>query len=226
MVMVAFYFGMIYFPLVLIFTCARVLLPGMEIHPDRIMPEMAAVLTENAGVPWLAGLLVAAPFAAVMSSVDSFLLLVSSGVVRDVYQESINPRASEKQVKRLSYWVTVVVGILGVLAVLHPPQFLQNLIVFASAGLGACFLMPMIFALYWPRTTAGGMVAGMIGGGTVILILYLVGRIVNGKFGEYLLLGLHPFVWSVFVSTSLILFFSRRGKPVSPELRKRFFGSA
>jgi Na+/proline symporter len=226
MVMVAFYFSLIYFPLVVIFTCARVLLPGMEIHPDRIMPEMATVLTENAGMPWLAGLLLAAPFAAVMSSVDSFLLLVSSGVVRDVYQESINPNASEKQVKRLSYIVTVVVGILGVIAVLHPPQFLQNLIVFASAGLGACFLMPMIFALYWLRTTPRGMVGGMLSGGSIILLLYLVGYLVNGRFGEYLLLGLHPFIWSVVVSTILILVLSLTDRDPPEELKKRFFGTS
>lgn len=224
MVMVAFYFSIIYFPLVIIFTCARVLLPGMEIYPDRVMPEMAAHLTETAGVPWLAGLLVAAPFAAVMSSVDSFLLLVSSGIVRDVYQESINPKASEKQMKRLSYGVTVVVGLLGVVAVLHPPQFLQHLIVFASAGLGACFLMPMVFALYWPRMTAGAAIGGMVGGGATVLLLYIIGFRVSGKFEEYLLLGLHPFIWSVLVSASLIVFLSLSGKPPAVSIRDRYFG--
>lgn len=224
MVMVAFYFSLIYFPLVIIFTCARVLLPGMEIYPDRVMPEMASHLTTSAGVPWLAGLLVAAPFAAVMSSVDSFLLLVSSGVVRDVYQESINPNASERQMKRLTYGVTVLIGILGVVAVLHPPQFLQHLIVFASAGLGACFLMPMIFALYWPRMTASAAIGGMVGGGITVLVLYLVGFWKSGKFEEYLLLGLHPFVWSVVVSTVLIVSLSLTGKPPAITVRDRYFG--
>jgi Na+/proline symporter len=223
-VMVAVYFTLIYFPLVIIFTCARVLLPGMEIHPDRVMPEMAALLTSNAGMPWLAGLLIAAPFAAVMSSVDSFLLLVSSGIVRDVYQESINPKASEKQVKKLSYLVTVVVGVLGLLAVMHPPQFLQHLIVFASAGLGACFLMPMIFALYWPRTTSRGVIAGMLTGGATVLVLYLVGFLITREFGEYLLLGLHPFVWAVLFSSLAIYFGSLSQKPVSGAIRLRYFG--
>ena len=131
MVMVAFYFSLIYFPLVIIFTCARVLLPGMEIHPDRVMPEMATVLTENAGVPWLAGLLVAAPFAAVMSSVDSFLLMVSSAVVRDIYQNRMRPSASEKTLRLLSYIVTATIGIAAMLTVLKPPRHLQDLIVFA-----------------------------------------------------------------------------------------------
>lgn len=224
MVMVAFYFALIYFPLVIIFTCARVLLPGMEIYPDRVMPEMAAQLTTTAGVPWLAGLLVAAPFAAVMSSVDSFLLLVSSGVVRDVYQESINPNASERQMKRLTYGTTVIIGILGVVAVLHPPQFLQHLIVFASAGLGACFLMPMIFALYWPRMTADAAIGGMVGGGVTVLALYLIGFTITGKFEEYLLLGMHPFIWSVVVSAALIVILSLLGKAPPVAIRTRYFG--
>jgi len=224
-VMVAVYFTLIYFPLVIIFTCARVLLPGMEVHPDRVMPEMAALLTSNAGMPWLAGLLIAAPFAAVMSSVDSFLLLVSSGIVRDVYQESINPKATEKQVRRLSYFVTVVVGLLGLLAVMHPPQFLQHLIVFASAGLGACFLMPMIFTLYWPRTTSRGVIGGMLAGGLTVLILYLIGFLITKEFGEYLLLGLHPFIWAVLFSGIAIVGGSLSQAPVSEALRLRYFGS-
>ena len=225
MVMIAFYFTIIYFPLIVIFTCARVLMPGMEIHPDRIMPEMAAELTFNAGVPWLAGFLVAAPFAAVMSSVDSFLTLVSSGVVRDVYQTSINPAASENQVKRLSYLVTLVVGILGVLAVLHPPQFLQHLIVFASAGLGASFLAPMVFALYWSRMTSAAAVGGMLSGGLTILALYFVGFLRTGKFGEYLLLGLHPFICAVIASSFIIIAMTLTGKKPPLALRERFFGA-
>src|SRR5690606_35326353 len=92
---VAIYYTMIYFPLVIIFCCARVLLPGMEVDPDSIMPAMAVYLTTQAGVAWLAGLLVAAPFAAVMSTVDSFLLMISSGLVRDIYQRNLNPEAQE-----------------------------------------------------------------------------------------------------------------------------------
>lgn len=226
MAMVAVYFSLIYFPLVIIFTCARVLLPGMEIYPDRVMPEMAQAVTSSAGMPWLAGLLVAAPFAAVMSSVDSFLLLVSSGVVRDIYQESINPKASEKQIKRLTYGVTVVVGVLGMIAVLQPPVFLQHLIVFASAGLGASFLMPMIFALYWRRTSGIAIVAGMVAGAITILSLYLVGMLKTGKFGDYPFLGLHPFIWAVMISGILIVLVSLRSKPPGNSIQEKYFGKA
>ena len=77
---------------------------------DRSRPDDASLrraITQDAGIPWLAGLLIAAPFAAVMSSVDSFLLVVSSAVVRDIYQEHID-QSGEKHIKMLSYGVTVL----------------------------------------------------------------------------------------------------------------------
>jgi len=223
--LVALYFSLIYFPLVIIFTCGRVLMPGMEIFPDRAMPEMAAHITTAAGVPWLAGLLVAAPFAAVMSSVDSFLLLVSSGVVRDIYQENINPEASERHLKKLSHGVTIVVGSLAVLAVLNPPEYLQDLIVFASGGLGASFLMPIVLALYWPRMTATGAFYGMISGAFTILGLYLYGYFENGTFGEYNFLGVHPFIWSVIVTSAVVVLGSHVTPRPDPKLVERYFGS-
>ena len=223
-ILVMVFFSLIYFPLVIIFTTARVMLPGMEIHADRIMPEMAAHLTGAAGVPWLAGLLVAAPFAAVMSSVDSFLLLVSSGIVRDIYQQSINPKASERTIKRISYAVTVVVGVLAVAAALNPPRFLQVLVIFASGGLAAAFLMPMLFALYWKRVTSMGMVCGMLSGATVILALYIAGYLATGEFGEYNLLGLHPFLWSMIVTPVVIVVVTLAGKEPSEELVVKYFG--
>ena len=54
--------------------------------------------------------------------------------------------------KKVTYWTTVGVGALAMLAMLNPPQFLQDLIVFGSGGLGASFLMPVILTLYWPRS--------------------------------------------------------------------------
>ena len=55
-------------------------------------------------------------------------------------------------------------------------------------------------------------------------VLYLIGYIVNGKFGEYLLLGLHPFVWSVAVSTLAIVLANKISKPTDSALVEKFFG--
>ena len=222
-IFVMVYFSLIYFPLIIIFTCGRVILPGWEIDADRIMPEMAAHLTANAGVPWLAGLLMAAPFAAVMSSVDSFLLLVSGSVVRDVYQQKYS-KASEAQMKKVTYYTTVAVGVLAMLAVLNPPQFLQDLIVFGSGGLGASFLMPVILTLYWPRLTPGATVAGMITGGGMMAVFYVIGYFVNGKFSGYDPLSLHPFIWSVTASALVMFVVGKNSKPTDPKLVEKYFG--
>ncbi|MBC8325159.1 MAG: hypothetical protein H8E27_05995 [Verrucomicrobia subdivision 3 bacterium] len=223
MVFVMVYFSLIYFPLIIVFTCSRVLLPGWEIDSDRIMPEMAMLLTSNAGAPWLAGLLLAAPFAAVMSSVDSFLLLFSSTITRDVYQQK-NPDATEAKLKKVSYAVTIIMGVLAVVAMLKPPQFLQDLIVFGSGGLAASFLMPVVLMLYWPRLTPVAAVAGMVSGGFTIGVIYLVGFFVNGKFGEINLLGLHPFIWAVAVSALVSVMGVRFSRPTDPALVEKYFG--
>ncbi|MCA9135212.1 MAG: hypothetical protein KDB00_00600 [Planctomycetales bacterium] len=221
-VTVAIYYSIIYFSLVLIFCCGRVLMPGMEIDPDRTMPDLATLLTRNAGMPWLAGLLVAAPFAAVMSSVDSFLLMVSSSVVRDIYQGHINPAAPERNLKWLSYGVTVVIGVLAVLVVLNPPKYLQDLIVFASGGLAACFLIPIVLSLYWRRMTASGAIAGMVAGMLVHLGLTCWGYYEHQEFRAYEFMGLDPFVWDLAGSAIGAVLFSLVGNPNAHLVRKYF----
>ena len=222
-VFVMVYFSLIYFPLIIIFTCSRVLLPGWEIDSDRIMPEIAVFLTSNAGVPWLAGLLLAAPFAAVMSSVDSFLLLFSSTVTRDVYQQK-HPDASEAKLKKVSHTVTIIMGAMAVVAMLKPPQFLQDLIVFGSGGLAASFLMPVVLTLYWPRLTPMAAVAGMISGGFTIGAIYLVAFFKHGKFGEIYLQGLHPFIWAVAASALVMILTTKNSKPTDSKLVEKYFG--
>ncbi|MCA9063802.1 MAG: hypothetical protein KDA96_12105 [Planctomycetaceae bacterium] len=200
-VTVIVYYSLIYFPLVIIFCCARLMMPGMEVESDSVMPHMAVVLTNNVGAGWLAGVLVAAPFAAVMSTVDSFLLMISSSVVRDIYQRNINPHATEKQLKRLSYICTLLVGVIVVTAAMKPPQFLQYIIIYVSSGLAACFLAPIVLALYWPRCTTRGALGSMLLGFLSHLSLYLAGWIQGGDFSKpYQLLNLDPVVIGIAVS--------------------------
>lgn len=224
--MVAVYYSLIYFPLVIIFCCARILIPGMEVSPDRVMPEVARHLTTAAGVPWLTGLIIAAPFAAVMSSVDSFLLIVSSGLVRDIYQRNINPQASEAKVRKLSYLATGVVGCAAVVAMINPPQYLQILSVFASGGLAACFLVPIALTLFWRRMTAAAAIWGMLAGAIAHLTLYIVGFLQTGKFTVYQFLGLQPFIWDILLSLVVALLVARATEAPDNKLVEKYFGSS
>ncbi len=221
---VVVHYSLIYFPLIIIFCCARILLPGMEAESDRIMPAMVVFLTDNAGVAWLGGLLVAAPFAAVMSTVDSFLLMIASALVRDVYQRNLRPDVSEAQIRRLSYLCTVCIGVGAVVASVNPPQFLQDIIVYTGSGLAACFLGPVVFALYWPRATAGGCMMGMVGGFLAHLGLYAAGAVVNGSFFVPLrVLNMDPILWGLGVSFAASYLGGRLVGEVDEKLVQKFF---
>lgn len=222
-VTVSIYYSMIYFTLVVIFVCARLYLPGRELTSNRIMPEFAAFLTAAADVPWLAGLVVAAPFAAVMSSVDSFLLMFSSGIVRDVYQEHINPDASDRTIRRLTYTSTAVVGVAATVAAINPPEFLQTLIVFATSGLAVGFLVPMALSIYWPRMNVAGVISGMSGGCLVLLALYVANLAETGNLGPYQLLGFHPFLWGLIASAVFAVAGALVTAPPDQRLVERFF---
>jgi sodium/pantothenate symporter len=220
--LIGVFYAAIYLPLVVTFVCARALYPKAFLQePDTVMPAMALALTE----PWplLGGLILAAPYAAAMSAVAGFLLLMSSSLVRDVYQRSINPKVSARLIRRVSYGTTAVVGLLVTAAALAPPRFLQYVIVFTGAGLGCTFLAPTVLALYWRRATRAGALAAMAGGFGTVVVLYALGWLGVGKEGArgpaaeafvpWYLGGLDPLLYGLAASFGLGLGVSLLTKP-------------
>lgn len=114
--------GTIMFGMHLIGVLARPVVPGIEVA-DTVMP----ILTLEVLHPVLAGIVLAAPMAAIMSTVNALLILVSSTVVKDIYLNFINPKASDKQIKNRSFLVTTVIGLAVVFFALKPPEFLITL---------------------------------------------------------------------------------------------------
>ena len=220
---VAIYYSAIYFPLVIIFCCARVLMPGMESEPDRIMPQMAVELTQNIGMGWLAGLLIAAPFAAVMSTVDSFLLMISSALVRDIYQRNVNPEATEKKIKYLSYTITMIAGLGAMCGAMNPPEFLQDIIVYTGSGLAACFLAAVVYALYWPRANAPGCIAAMLSGFGIHLTMYLIGFLDGTGFTPYKFMNMDPIIISLFTSFLVGYVVTLKTAPPPEDLVRKYF---
>lgn len=223
---VSVYYTLIYVPLLIIFCCARVLLPGWETEPDRIMPEMARLTSALANAPWLAGLLLAAPFAAVMSTMDSFLLMISSAVVRDIYQRNFNPEASEKVIKRLTYATTLLVGGVAMLAAVNPPKFLQNIIVFTGTGLSTTFLVPVFLLLYWPRFNLAGALAGIWTGVTSHAVLYAIGtwQHPQRQITAYEPGGFHPFICGTVLSLLAAVAVTWATRPPTRSLVQAYFG--
>ncbi|MBM7631424.1 sodium/pantothenate symporter [Geomicrobium sediminis] len=136
---------------------ARPILPGID-EPDTVMPTLAMTVLPA----WLAGIVLAAPMAAIMSTVDALLLMVSSAVVKDVYYNYVNPKATEKKIKQVSIGVTSVLGISVVFFALSPPDLLIWLNLFAFGGLESAFVWPLVLGLYWARGNKYGALASII----------------------------------------------------------------
>lgn len=220
----------IYIPLIFIFICARQILPNLT-RSDEVMPRLVITLAN----PYVAGLIIAAPFGAVMSTVSGWLLIISSGLVRDIYQRFIRPQATEKEIERASYLGTVFVGILVCILALNPPEYLQLIVVFSSSGMAASFLAPAAYGAFWRRANGLGMIAAMITGAGVTLALYAVGMVwasagydsgigAGGSLAPVYLLGFDPCVWGIGSSFVAGFVVSLLTPPPSEELVERMFG--
>ena len=103
--LLAVYNMCIYLPLIMICICA-----GDDAGPGEGIGRghSADGAGADAGLPlgsWISGLILAAPFGAIMATVSCYLLVIASGLVRDVYQRFINPQATEHELRRLTYIV-------------------------------------------------------------------------------------------------------------------------
>ncbi|KAB2336059.1 sodium/panthothenate symporter [Cytobacillus depressus] len=151
--------GFIMLGMHLIGVFARPVLPGIDIG-DKVMPLIALKVLP----PWLAGVVLAAPMAAIMSTVNALLILISSAVVKDVYINYIKPSADEDTIKKMSFGVTAILGILVFLMALSPPDLIIWLNLFSFGGLEAAFIWPVVLGLYWERGNKYGAISSMLVG--------------------------------------------------------------
>ena len=226
-----FYNALIYIPLIFIFIAARGILPGL-VKSDEVMPRLVIHLAN----PYLAGLILAAPYGAVMSTVSGWLLIIASGLVRDLYQRFLRPGASDRELARASYAATIGVGVVVMVAALRPPEFLQLIIVFASAGMASAFLVPAAMGAFWRRASAPGALAAMLTGSGTTVALYAAGTVrfywgypdqgIGPKysaFGAYYLLGFDPCVWGLLGSLTAGVAISLLTRPPGPEIVSPLF---
>lgn len=202
--------GTIMFGMHVIGVFARPILPGIEVA-DQVIPLIALEVLP----PWLAGVLLAAPLAATMSTVDSLLILVSSSVVKDVYINYIKPSATEKQVKGVSMGVTAVIGIVAFLLAISPPDLLIFLNLFAIGGLEAAFMWPFVLGLYWKYANKAGAITSMITG----IGSYIGLHFYNQANGE--LFGVHTVTVPIFLSLIVFVVFSLMFKQEAYEFPKQ-----
>jgi sodium/proline symporter len=137
----------------------RALFPGLE-DPESILPFMSTALLS----PWMAGVMMVVVLAAIMSTVDSLLILASSAIVRDFLQKIRGSNLGEKALANRGKLLTFVIGVIGVVFALHQTPLIFWFVLFAWFGLGAAFGPVLLCALWYPRTNLKGAIAGMSGG--------------------------------------------------------------
>ncbi|WP_145499531.1 sodium/pantothenate symporter [Yersinia bercovieri] len=182
----------------------RAILPDLKI-PDQVIPTLMITVLP----PFAAGIFLAAPMAAIMSTINAQLLQSSATIVKDLYL-NLRPAElkNEDKLKRISSMSTLILGLLLLLAAWRPPEMIIWLNLLAFGGLEAVFLWPLVLGLYWERANAHGALSSMIVGA----VCYTVLASFNIKIA-----GLHPIVPSLVLN--LLAFYI--GNQFGDRARKR-----
>ena len=134
-------------------------------------PETAFMLLINALFhPVIAGVLLAAILAAVMSTADSQLLVSSSALADDFYKALFRQQASQKELVNVGRGAVVCIAVAATFIALNPDSKVLDMVSYAWAGFGAAFGPTLILALYWKRMNWQGALAGVIVGGSTVVI--------------------------------------------------------
>ena len=149
-----------------LFGMAYVQSSGMTLDdPETVFIVLSQVLFH----PLIAGFLLAAILAAIMSTISSQLLVTSSSLVSDIYEALLQQNASQAQLVTFSRMAVLAVALVAIGLALGENQSILGLVSNAWAGFGAAFGPLILVSLYWSKMTRLGALAGMIVGTAVTL---------------------------------------------------------
>ncbi|MCE9686817.1 sodium/proline symporter PutP [Shewanella sp. AS16] len=176
-------------------------------------PETVFIhLAQAAFNPWIAGLLIAAILSAIMSTIDSQLLVCSSVITEDFYLKWIRPKASSKELMLVGRIGLLTIALIAGVIALNPDSSVLGLVSYAWAGFGAAFGPVVILSLFWPAYSRNGAIATiLVGAITVVVWKQLSGGIFD----------LYEILPGFLLATLAGIVFSRIS-PASAEIRSGF----
>lgn len=131
---------------------------------EQVFIELSKLLFN----PWVAGILLSAILAAVMSTLSCQLLISSSAITEDFYKGFIRPTASEKELVWLGRAMVLLIAILAIWIAQDENNKVLKLVEFAWAGFGSAFGPVVLLSLFWKRMTSSGAMAGMLTGAIIV----------------------------------------------------------
>jgi len=133
---------------------------------ERVFIELAKILFN----PWIAGVLLSAILAAVMSTLSCQLLVCSSAITEDLYKAFLRKDASQKELVWVGRLMVLVVAVVAIALAANPENKVLGLVSYAWAGFGAAFGPVILISVMWSRMTRNGALAGMIVGAVTVLV--------------------------------------------------------
>jgi sodium/proline symporter len=152
---------------------ARLLFTESGQDPEAVFgigaTDVLKVMTENFLPLILVAVFVAIVLSAIMSTIDSLLIIASSAIVRDFYQKIFRPELKDNELTKISRIVTMGMAVIALtiamgMAVYSPDRQVFWVIIFGWSGIAAAFCPVIILSLFWKGYTENGAIASMISG--------------------------------------------------------------
>lgn len=172
-------------------------------NPERVFIALSELLFN----PWVAGVLLSAILAAIMSTLSAQLLVCSSALTEDFYRGFLRPKAGHGELVWFGRAMVLTVALLAVWIARDPDSRVLGLVAYAWAGFGAAFGPVVLLSLFWKRMTRNGALAGMVAGALTVVLWKQTGS------------ALYEIVPGFFAATVAIIVVSLLGKAPGPQLR-------
>lgn len=141
--------------------------PGLKLtDPEAVFIELGQIIFH----PFIAGIMLAAVLAAVMSTISSQLIVTSSALIEDLYKAVIKSDAPDKTYVLYGRLAVLAVAIIAFVLSWQQNDTILGLVSFAWAGFGGAFGPIILLSLYWRKLTSQGALAGMIVGAVTVMI--------------------------------------------------------
>lgn len=143
------------------------------VHPEISIAnseQIFIIITQTLFSPWIAGILLSAILAAIMSTLSCQLLVASTTLTADFYRRLFRPNASENELVWCGRMMLLLVAVIAYIIASDPQSGILALVSYAWAGFGASFGPAVVLSLFWKRMTLSGCITGMITGALVVII--------------------------------------------------------
>ncbi|CAM3224488.1 sodium/proline symporter PutP [Filibacter tadaridae] len=141
--------------------------PGATlVDPETVFIDLGQIIFH----PFVAGIMLAAVLAAVMSTISSQLIVTSSALIEDLYKAVIKTDATDKRYVFLGRMAVLIVALVAMVLAWPNNESILALVAFAWAGFGAAFGPVILLTLYWRKITSKGALWGMVSGAITVMI--------------------------------------------------------